>query len=270
MKSVKRKKYSKNKAMIISIPRAGRTWLKALLSYYISKAYNLPNNVVVDITKFHKMKPKIPALGASHDKYATGTFHKGMTPYKVQPSLTFSKDKSMYRDTKIIFLVRDPRDVLVSNYFDEYHRARDMKKVISMTDHVQASGRLLRIIQFYNVWYETRKQPKDFMLLRYENMRRKTRKNFQRVVEFIGLKISEFSFTHAIKNTQFDLMQKREKAGYYKNSALRPTNKHDVRTFKVRKGKVGGFTEYFTKEDVAYATNLINEHLNPVFGYCEV
>jgi hypothetical protein len=41
-------------------------------------------------------------------------------------------------------------------------------------------------------------------------------------------------------------------------------------SFKVRRGKVGGYRDYFTDDQVAEIEGLIQKHLSQVFGYSDV
>ena len=44
-------------------------------------------------------------------------------------------------------------------------------------------------------------------------------------------------------------------------------NRNDPDTFKVRRGKVGGFRDYFEPEQVEKMERMVRERLWPGFGY---
>jgi hypothetical protein len=48
---------------------------------------------------------------------------------------------------------------------------------------------------------------------------------------------------------------------------LRPADRNDEESFKTRKGVVGGYTSYFTADDVAWIDARIRERLDPAMGY---
>ena len=41
----------------------------------------------------------------------------------------------------------------------------------------------------------------------------------------------------------------------------------DPETFKVRKGKVGGYVDYLDAKEIEYLDNKIEADLDPIFGY---
>jgi len=61
-------------------------------------------------------------------------------------------------------------------------------------------------------------------------------------------------------------MQKLEAAGAFDSKILHPGDVRDPESFKVRRGKVGGYREYLSVEDQQYAANALAE-LDPRFGY---
>ncbi|GIS13441.1 MAG: hypothetical protein CM15mP116_00240 [Synechococcus sp.] len=55
-------------------------------------------------------------------------------------------------------------------------------------------------------------------------------------------------------------MQAKEKAGAFAkkySKALTPGDSSNVESFKVRRGKVGGFADYFTGDDLSFAEQLM-------------
>ena len=66
--------------------------------------------------------------------------------------------------------------------------------------------------------------------------------------------------------TQFGNMKKLEAAGAFDSKILQTRDKQDPESANVRRGKVGGFTDYLSTEDQAYAAETMRE-LDPRFGY---
>jgi hypothetical protein len=50
---------------------------------------------------------------------------------------------------------------------------------------------------------------------------------------------------------------------------LRPGSLDDEESFKTRRGKVGGFADYLSPEDVAFVEEKVRGELDPLFGYPE-
>jgi hypothetical protein len=57
-----------------------------------------------------------------------------------------------------------------------------------------------------------------------------------------------------------------EAAGAFDSKILRPGDVRDPESFKVRRGKIGGYREYLSSDDQAYAADAMAK-LDPRFGY---
>ncbi len=56
-------------------------------------------------------------------------------------------------------------------------------------------------------------------------------------------------FQEALEFSRFENMQKLEAAGAFDSNILHPGDVRDPESFKVRRGKVGGYREYLSAED---------------------
>ena len=61
-------------------------------------------------------------------------------------------------------------------------------------------------------------------------------------------------------------MQKLEAAGAFDSNILHPGDVRDRESFKVRRGKVGGYREYLSAGDQQFAAEAMRE-LDQRFGY---
>jgi len=73
-------------------------------------------------------------------------------------------------------------------------------------------------------------------------------------------------FQAALEFSRFENMQKLEAAGAFDSKILLPGDVRDPESFKVRRGKVGGYREYLSLEDQRYAADALTE-LDARFGY---
>ena len=66
-------------------------------------------------------------------------------------------------------------------------------------------------------------------------------------------------------------MKKLEQKRAFKGSGarLRPGDKSNPNSFKVRRAKVGGYHDYFEDNQLAVIDRSVVERLDPVFGYSE-
>src|SRR5690606_32471735 len=101
---------------------------------------------------------------------------------------SLEKGKERYEKSKVIFLVRDPRDVVVSMYFEKSKRIparKDETNEKPFTGTIKQflyheEGSIETIIEFMNIWYLNRNVPKDFMLVKYEELRKATAKHLEK------------------------------------------------------------------------------------------
>jgi hypothetical protein len=122
-------------------------------------------------------------------------------------------------------------------------------------------------IHFYNIWAMNRNIPESFMLIRYEDLHKNPACELRRVLDFLGLPdISDKIVREAVEYTRFERMQKLERQEAIKSPALTPGDKNDTESYKVRKGKVGGFTDYLDQSDSDYLNQKMKE-LSSYYGY---
>ena len=100
---------------IISYPKSGRTWLRALIGKYLSKKHNLPNKKLLE-TEYITKVSNIPIARFTHD----GAEWTQGNPLKLLLHIEYynlPKNKSKYKNKNVILLQRDIKDTVVSAYF---------------------------------------------------------------------------------------------------------------------------------------------------------
>ncbi len=239
---------------IISFPKSGRTGVRMMLAKTIADAYNRQLNL--DMYKMTLLS-RIPNINTD----------PRIGNYSVQMNKDVKITKTQKRK-KIIFLVRDPKDVLVS-YFFEWTKRRENKYNGTLSEFIREDFTLKRLIRFMNEWMEEKKRRNDEVLLvKYEDLHKDRQAQLKRMLDFAGIKASEAVITNVLEYTTFENMQKIEKECAFKGDhRLTATDAKDKDSFKMRKGKAGGYKEYLSSEDVDYINAEINESLNPGFGY---
>jgi hypothetical protein len=177
--------------------------------------------------------------------------------------------KRKYRGKKILLLVRDPRDVVVSMYFERSRRERAYSGTLGEFLH-EAKGSLDTIIRYYNVWNESRDVPRGFCLVRYEDLHADTAKQLRRIFDFLEIPdISDAHIREAVEFGSFGNMRSMESSDTLKSGRLRARDTSDVESFKTRRGVVGGYVDYLEPEQIAWMEDRICKGLHPSFGYSE-
>ena len=123
------------------------------------------------------------------------------------------------------------------------------------------------IIKTMNDWLNEFAGRDNFILVRYESLRGSPAEHFRSLLAFLGESEPEMPiFQEALEFSRFENMQKLEAAGAFDSKILRPGDVRDPESFKVRRGKVGGYREYLSLEDQKYAADELMK-LDPRFGY---
>ncbi len=254
---------------LISYPKCGRTWLRLMIGRAIQLHYNLPeteDNLLINWSRSPSFD--IPKIRVVHDN----------RPMLRSPS-ELEKSKAHYRKKKVIFLVRDPRDVIVSSYFEMKNRAHLFGKNPyekrsgefdgDLYDFIHREhGGFETILRYYNIWAENRDQPLGFLLVRYEDMIHSPLKELQRVFAFLELtSISVQTLEKAVTFASFENMRKMESEGKFQSAILKPADKTDANSYKTRKGRMGGYHDYLSQEEIDYLNQRITDALSPIFGY---
>ncbi|MFP4547194.1 MAG: sulfotransferase domain-containing protein [Fidelibacterota bacterium] len=217
---------------IVSYPKSGRTWVHVMLDF-------LHLNI----------------------KYKHDSADALYTPEK---PFDLVIDPSIYKDLKIIFLVRDPRDVIVSSFFQAMKRQeREFKFSLSEFIRDKKMG-IRQLIEFQNNWLNNSDIPKNFQVIRYETLKKDTADTLHDILKFFGVKrISRRKIKRAVHTFEFHNMQLLEKMHILKmrhGKILKPKNKSDKNSFKTRKGKVNGYLDNLTPEDIKYCDKMVKQY----------
>lgn len=241
---------------LISYPKCGRTWLRIMLSKALAEHFGVADIDYLDSNLLGMEGQGLPRVRISHDS---------APHWKTPGQLPTSKRR--YRKKKVLLLVRDPRDVVVSMYFERSRRELVYDGSLSEFLH-EKKGSLDTIIEYYNVWARNRAVPRGFHLVRYEDLQRDAAAELMKIMEFLGLEgVSGEALRSAVDFASFKNMRAMEKKDALGSGRLRPRNEKDRESYKTRRGKVGGFVDYLSPEEIAWVNDRIAEKLDPLFGY---
>lgn len=254
---------------LISYPKCGRTWLRLMMGYAIASHFDLqPNEEILFIQWNSRTYPDLPRIKVIHDD----------RPMLKRPD-ELETSKNRFKDKSVIFLVRDPRDVIVSSYFEHKHRRALFGDNPLENDNSRFNGGLLEfinqdsggfdtILAFYNIWAENRCIPKDFLLIRYEDIFKNPEEALRRTLYFIGLnEITDDTIKAAVNFASFDNMRRMEKESRFNTAILNPADSSELDTYKTRKGKAGGYKDYMTEKEIETLNQKMRENLSDFYGY---
>jgi hypothetical protein len=245
------------------VPKSGRTWLRAFLCAYFCQRFGLQFTLRpgrYDIAGF-------PRVVFSHDLFehrTKGDLWDWLRGKYLVPRRELAR-------AKIILLARDPRDCFVSLYLQLTRRdpnAPIQLRQKSVSDMLRDKKFGMRaIIDAMNDWISEFSERANFRLIRYEDLRAAPTEHFADLLTLLGEQAPDVTtFERALEFSRFENMQKLEAAGAFDSNILHPGDVRDPESFKVRRGKIGGYREYLSAEDQRYAADMLTE-LDVRFGY---
>ena len=237
---------SKAQAFIVSYPKCGRTWLRMLIGRYLCQQFIVDSELALETLHVTRQAGLLPTT-FTHDG---SEMHKGVLWHPVV------LEKMPYREKRVVLLVRDPRDVMVSCFFQA--TKRDMIYDGSLSEFIRSPQHgAWSYIEFLKAWDRNRAIPREFMVMRYEDMHANPEGHLNCVLSFLGCtQVNSAAIQEAVSYACFTNMQKLEASGQHP-SRLTPGTLNDMESFKVRRGKVGGYRDYLNTEDCAFLDQII-------------
>lgn len=214
---------------IVSFPKSGATWLNFLMANLHLRASNIDRTVT-----FFNVHDIIPDIGHTRDIPTT------LLPF---PGYRVIKSHAEYNPyyQKVIYVVRDPRDVMVSYFhflrgLGVFHE--DFASLVRSTGfgvkawcrHVQG-------------WFELSQARQSFSFLKYEDLLADTRGTIQKVYRLLGHELSDALVNEAVELSSFDQMRKSEEEYGYGGRDFSRTLKF------MRKGEAGGWKGEIAQDD---------------------
>ena len=261
--------------LIIGHPKSGNTWLKVMISRLYQLRYDLPESMLINTDEFSRKYPEIPRLAATNGCYS----YEG----EVGKLLSAGATDNALRHKPVLFLARNPIDIAVSWYHQFTKRQSRAKqelinhsidnpidrRTVDMWDFVRNSDiGLPFLIDYQNTWARNIANLDNGLLVKYEELRAEPVPTLHRITRLMGEDFSEEEIRQAVEWGSFDNLQKLETSGTFSQGGMKLVNAKDPSTFKVRRGKVGGYREDFSAERVAELEALVRDNIAPELAYC--
>jgi hypothetical protein len=260
--------------LIIGHPKSGNTWLRTMISRLYQVRYGLPASVIVTSDELARRHPGVPRVSATNGHYS----YEGAVGEK----LAAGAPDCALRHKAIVMLARNPCDIAVSWFFQFTKRQSAHKqelinhfiehpidrRTISMWDFVRHSDiGVPFLIDYLNVWERNIEHLEHGVLVRYEDLRGQPAEILGRIISFVDQSFSAEDIDEAVRFGSFDNLRQLESQGFFRQGGLKRRDPDDPNAFKVRRGKVGGYRDYFTPEQVAELEALMAARLSPTLGY---
>ncbi len=210
---------------IVSYPKSGNTWVRFLIANLLDQ-----KSGSVD---FSNIEQKVP------DIYKNSNLD---LLKHVSPRFLKSHEYLDPRYRKVIYIVRDPRDVVVSyfHYLIKVRRITEDRPLDQFIDNFIKGD-----ISPFGSWYEnvaswiyTRNRDENFLMMRYEDILLDTYQELQKIADFLQMSVDEDCLNRAIVMSSRDNMQQLEKNQSHLWVGTRGTR---IEVPFVRSGKSGGW-----------------------------
>ncbi len=224
---------------LVSYPKSGNTWLRFLIGNYLTHSRCNFKNCDSIIPDIHYNPEQVEQL----QKPRIIKSHSPFTP----------------EYNRVVYIVRDGRDVAVSYYFYAL-------KFGLVESHTRFEDFILRFnngtVDDFTPWNHhvgswIERANQNFLLIKYEDLKANAERELTRFLEFADLPIDSSRLTSAVKASEFSNMQKLEKQQQYREDQYRVFGGSDPNIQFVRKGQVGGWQEFF---DDRLLADFIDRH----------
>jgi hypothetical protein len=233
--------------IVVSYPKAGRTWHRVTFGKYLALLSGKP------LPSKLKSRKMTRALGLPRVSYS----HNGANfENAIGPRHLLNAWSPLWRWHKIILLVREPKDVMVSGYHHARYRSRSFTGSLSEYLRHPFTG-IEKLLVAHQRWYRYRDYTRGFLLQRYETTHEDPENSLRAALEFMKIPIDEEALRGAVEFATFDNMRKLEQEGAFVSHAMRSEDTAGESARKVRKGRVGGYVEHMSSDDVRYVDEMI-------------
>lgn len=210
------------KKHFVSYPKSGRTWMRYML---------------VQLAPQH-------GVHFHHDHFE---FNDGTCP---PHDFDLERRLREYEGVeRLIYLERDPRDVMVSLYHQVTGRFQDFFHYAGLpSDFIRDPYFGAENLRKFRLLWDDVVRRRGFLKITYEQCHGDAGGTLRQVADYYGLDVSPERIAEAVSAGAFERMRKVEMEESFPQPWLRPRNGMS----KVRKGKVGGHADELAPDDIAY------------------
>jgi hypothetical protein len=246
--------------VVVSIKKSGRTWLRAMLTRLFHNCYGTPTDLLLDAANHKNLNPAVPSVLFAHDS----------DPVASQGEV--AADLSVYDGEKVILLVRNPADTIVSLYHHYKNRKTGKRQQLAAQSTIfefatRPKHGIHTIISFLNRWADYARQRNDVMVVRYEDLHRDPAVHLEKIAEYLGVKASRRNIDDAVEFASLENLRKLELEGFFNDRSMRKGDGRNRDALKVRRGQVAGYRDYFSAAECDAIEHIIRNELDLSFGY---
>lgn len=219
---------------VVSFPKSGRTWLRVMLDKLaVGMVYTHAGSEYTVSCHFNDLPVPRPRSGPGQQ----------------------------------LLLLRDPRDTVVSGYFQKSKRKKQDLYSGDLSEFIRDPRYGIEKILRFNLAWLTGFASMDFSTHRsvsYEAIRSDPIGAMTTIYTYLkGQPPNPLSIQSVVEEASFSRMQAQERSGELGaqyGSILTPADASDPESMKVRKGKIGGYKDYLNQADIDFCNSILSSH----------
>ena len=242
-------KYYDFQGFLVTGQHSGTHWIKWMLSHAVAHRYgveppryfnNASSNELIGHPKHRRIHPHLPRIASTHS----------IPPF----ALDWAWLRALRRPPPYAVVVRDVRDVMVSNY-EKWRK----DYAVPFSRYVAGDPRgkayvcdAWWYVRFLNRWGEiARRYPNQTLVLRYEDFRRDPLENLGRLARHFQLDLTDADLLAGIAVGSKEFMMARQDPGV-SEKPVRPDGAQGARFSKADLKRLGGILDRNLKHDFGY------------------
>ena len=235
--------------LVVGYPKVGNTWFGVMLRRMLVAAYGIPEKqwsfaLDADVQRQHD----VPLVQMSH----------AMPQFNTQSASQIEVQTKLAKKSRLVFLMRDPRDTLLSLYFDQSFRSQRFCGTLDSMIRDRVYG-VEKLIKFYCAWDAAWFESDGQIIVHYEDLHRDPLSTMDTTWNFARLaQLSLQQLQDAVAFGRFDNMRNIEVNCQIKQGWLRKKKKV-TRTegLKTRCGQIGQYAEYMEPSTLQYVESCL-------------
>ena len=241
---------------VCSYPKSGRTWMRFALAHYMRSVYGL--EVDIELRTMFRLLPNMDGHAPDPGKDASVYAFADRPEIPLVLSSHMSFDERLFGRRPVVFILRCPYDVMVSQYFQKTRQDLSWQGPLKafLRDPQVGVGDLVRYLNSWAPWLQTPRA----LVLTYEQLRHDPETGFLRLVAHLGIQTDRAVARAALSEASFGRMREVERRFGIEGYDYDWT---DPEARRVRKAQIGGYRDYLDEQDCRYVSTECARRLAP-------
>lgn len=257
--------YYKHSIILRTLPKSGTNYLRLILTNYFSNLKNLENNQKFEEVDYDRMNTLFPNI---RDHVFRGKKYKpaeiSFKNVKGEKYSDFMYDhgsiiekyifRFLIKPKKLIFLYRNPLDILISRYFYFYKNRVGKEELVEHPREIISTD-LPKFIKDYAFMRHYKQQEKNVMMVSYEDLKKSPEIVLEKILSYLEVMVDDRLISFSIQAAEIKKVREMEKKR--KNPIHSP--KKGLRGSFARSGAIGQWKEFFEEDDLEEIRNSLEK-----------